>query len=138
MFDRHAYRGVTTHQCNKKYANITGRPPDPAAFPKPLEPVDDRPPISVITKVLTLDRDQVRVIGCSADDGRIKAVRVNGVEVRPIVADFSRWEVTLDSIPNRPVRLEAVAEDALGNVERTPHVLTVTTDSPSPAIHPVD
>jgi hypothetical protein len=132
VFDRHAYRGVSIYQCGKAYADIKGRLPSASAFPKPLEPVDDRSPVSVITQVLPLERDQIRVIGCSTDDGRIKAVRVNGVEPRPIVADFSRWEVTLGLIPGRPITLEATAEDASGNVERTPHVLTGSPDSTSP------
>ena len=91
-FDRHAYRGLTIYQCGKAYANINGRPPDPSAFPSPLGPIDDRPPVTAITDVEALDSGQIRVAGCSADDGPIKSVRVNGQEVRPLVPDYSRWE----------------------------------------------
>jgi hypothetical protein len=125
-FDRHAYRGVSLYQCGKAYSGINGQRPDPAAFPKPLEPVDDRSPVSVITGVRTLDDGRVRVEGSSADDGRIKSVRVNGVEARAVVDDFSRWEARLEATGLEPIRLEATAEDASGNVERTPHVLTTS------------
>ncbi len=142
-FDRQAYRGLTLYRCWKAYANFQGRPPDPSAFPKPLDPVDDRPPVSVITDVEPIGPGQFRVVGCSADDGRIMAVRVNGREARPLVPDFSRWELTLDPIQARPITLTATAEDQAGNVERTPHVLTIASPTkdtnatpPSPGIHP--
>jgi hypothetical protein len=80
-------------------------------------------------------------VGCSSDDGRIKAVRVNGHEVRPLVADFSRWELTLNPGHARPITLTAAAEDEAGNVERTPHILTIASPAqeatpPGPKIHP--
>jgi hypothetical protein len=140
-FDRQAYHGVSLYQCGKRYANMIGQPPDPATFPEPLEPLDDRPPVSVITDVRPLGQDQLRVVGCSSDDGRIKAVRVNGHEVRPLVADFSRWELTLNPGHARPITLTAAAEDEAGNVERTPHILTIASPAqeatpPGPKIHP--
>ena len=131
-FDRHAYRGVSIYQCGKSYADFKGRRPDPAAFPGPLDPVDDRPPVSVITGVEPLEPGRFRVVGCSADDGRIKSVLVNGVEARPLVPDFSRWEATLGPIEGRPISLTATAEDAAGNVDRTPHVLTISTPPGGP------
>ena len=124
-FDRSAYRGLSLYQCGKAYFDVHGRRPDPSLFPSPLEPVDDRPPVSVITGVGPDGPDRCRVEGCSADDGRIKAVRVNGREVRPLVPDFSRWEVTLESPLSGPLTLDAAAEDAAGNIEPTPHVLTI-------------
>jgi len=32
------------------------------------------------------------------------------------------WEITLENVPARAVKLEAHAEDAAGNVEKTPDV----------------
>ncbi len=119
-FDWQAYRGLTLYQCGKSYAETSGRRPDPSGFPSPLEPVDDRAPVSVITDVEPLGPDRLRVVGCSADDGRIKSVKVNGQEARPLVSDFSRWEVTLEPIGARPISLIAAAEDASGNIEQTP------------------
>ena len=83
-FDRHAYRGLSIFQCGKRFAEIHGTPPDPAAFPGPLDPVDDHAPVSVITGVEPVGEGRLRVSGSASDDGPIKAVRVNGVEARPI------------------------------------------------------
>ncbi len=124
-FSRHAYRGVSYYQCSKLYSTIVGQLPDPSVFPKPLEPLDDRPPVSVITDIEPLGQDQIRVVGCSSDDGQIRAVVVNGREARPLVPDFSRWEVTLTQDHSRPVNLTATAEDKAGNEERAPHILTI-------------
>ena len=126
-FDRHAYSGVSIFQCGKAYSTISGRRPDSSIFPSPLGPIDDRPPVSAITGVEPLGPEQFRVSGSSADDGRIKTVRVNGQEVRPLTPDFSRWEVTLEPIRSRPITLSAAAEDAAGHIEPTPHEMTIAT-----------
>jgi hypothetical protein len=51
---------------------------------------------------------------------------VNGQEARPLVGDFSRWELILETVGNRQVTLSAAAEDESGNIERMPHNLTVS------------
>ena len=38
--------------------------------------------------------------------------------------DFAEWEVTLDPVRGE-LKLSAHAEDAAGNVEKTPHTLAV-------------
>ena len=129
-FDRQAYRGLTFHQCGKRYAEIKGPPPDQAIFPRPLDPVDDRPPVSVITSVEPVGHARFRVSGSSTDDGPIKVVRVNGVEARPLHPDFSRWEATLELIGGAAA-LTATAEDAAGHVEPTPHVVKLAESPPA-------
>ena len=133
-FDRQAYRGLKIYQCGKGYADMKGRPPEASSYPAPLEPVDDRAPVTVITDARAVGPDRVRVEGCSADDGTIRSVRVNGVEARPLSPDFSRWEVTLGPVPAPPIALTltALAEDAAGTVEKSPHVLTLATTPANP------
>ena len=46
-------------------------------------------------------------------------VTVNGKEATATAANFAEWEITL----NVAGELKAVAEDAAGNVEKTPMVL---------------
>jgi hypothetical protein len=41
-----------------------------------------------------------------------------------VAANFAEWEATLENVPAGPVKLEANAEDAAGNVEQTRHGLT--------------
>jgi hypothetical protein len=125
-FDRQAYRRLKLYQCQKAYSGIIGRPPDTSVFPAPLEPVDDRPPVTAITGFEPSGPGRLRVSGSSADDGRIRSVRVNGQEARPLVGDFSRWELILETVGNRQVTLSAAAEDESGNIERMPHNLTVS------------
>jgi hypothetical protein len=51
----------------------------------------------------------------------VKKVTVNGREAKATAANFAEWEIVLDAAG----KLEAKAEDAAGNVEKTPMVLVV-------------
>jgi hypothetical protein len=94
-------------------------------FPKLLDPVDDLPPTTVITHVRELPRGKVVVRGTTADNGTVKRVLVNGKEARAVAPNFAQWEITLQKRPTAG-KLEARAEDAAGNVEKRPHVATMT------------
>jgi hypothetical protein len=63
------------------------------------------------------------VRGTTADDGPVKAVRVNGGAARPVRPDFAEWEAVVAPSSDGPVTLTASAEDAAGNVEPRPHRL---------------
>jgi hypothetical protein len=81
-------------------------------FPELLKPIDDLPPSTVITSVAG------RIVrGTTLDNGVVRAVTVNGRPARATAPNFLEWEVDLDPAP----MLTAVAEDAAGNVEKTPH-----------------
>jgi hypothetical protein len=91
-------------------------------FPVLLEPVDDLPPATVITHVQAA-RGNVVVRGTTADNGAVKKVVVNGREARALAANFAEWEVVLAGVGRGEIKLTAHAEDAAGNVEKTPHIL---------------
>lgn len=93
-------------------------------FPVLLEPSDDLPPITVITHVGPLKDGKVTIRGTASDNGSVKKVTVNGVSAKAIDGDFAVWEVTLDKVKAGELKLKAHAEDAAGNVEKTPHLLT--------------
>ncbi len=93
-------------------------------FPELLDPIDDRPPLTVITNVLHRDGRWL-VRGTSSDDGTIRRVLVNGKEARPTRDNFAEWEITLDGSASEPLHLTARAEDAEGNVEPRPHVVEI-------------
>ena len=101
---------------NAKIAETSNVP-----FPQLLDPVDDLPPTTVITHVRTMPSGLLRVRGCTADNGDVKRVVVNGKEARPLASNFTEWEIELPATP----RLSAHAEDAVGNVEPRPHVVLV-------------
>jgi hypothetical protein len=92
-------------------------------FPKLLDPVDDLPPTTVITHVRKGADGKVTVRGTTADNGTIKRVLVNGKEARALTPNFAEWEITLEE-EFAGVKLEAHAEDAAGNVEKSRHVVT--------------
>jgi hypothetical protein len=94
------------------------------AFPKVLDPIDDLPPTTVITQVSRSAAGEVVVRGTTADNGTVKRVLVNGREARALSANFAEWEVTLERPTAGALRLQAHAEDAAGNVERRPHIVT--------------
>jgi len=95
------------------------------AFPQLLDPVDDRPPATVITHVRPVDRGKLVVRGTTSDNDTVKKVVVNGREARPVRANFAEWEVLLENLQGPEVKLQAHAEDAAGNVEIRPHVVVV-------------
>lgn len=89
-------------------------------FPEFPQLVDDLPPATVITSVTKKDGKLV-VRGSAIDNGSVKRVTVNGQDAKALAANFSEWELTLDET----TELKALAEDAAGNVEKTPMVVTV-------------
>jgi hypothetical protein len=95
------------------------------AFPTLLSPLDDLPPTTVITHVSPLKNGKLIVRGSAADNGTIQKVTVNGVAARALTANFAQWEATLEGVKPGELKLTAKAEDAAGNVEKTPHVCTV-------------
>jgi hypothetical protein len=95
------------------------------AFPKPLDPVDDLPPATVITFVGKAAEGKRVVRGTTSDNGTVKRVLVNGQEARAAAPNFAEWAITLAGVPSGEWRVTASAEDAAGNVEKTPHVVTV-------------
>jgi hypothetical protein len=90
------------------------------AFPNPLDPVDDLPPATVITRVVT-EGGKLVVTGTTSDNGTVKRVLVNGKEAKSTAANFAVWRVELDAAS----AVAAHAEDAAGNVEKTPHTVRV-------------
>jgi hypothetical protein len=99
-------------------------------FPQLLSPVDDQPPATVVTFPaagipVRADGGRLVVKGTSTDNVKVRRVTVNGVEARPVDDDFLQWEATLTGIEPGTLTITAVAQDEAGNVEQTPHVLTV-------------
>jgi hypothetical protein len=121
VYDRHVYRDVSIVGVEKSlhYAFVNG--PPPAAK---LDPVDDSPPITVITHVRVAD-GKVQVRGTASDDGTIKSVRVNGVEARSVSPNFAEWEVNVP-IAQTGGFITSQATDAAGNQEARPHRVAVS------------
>jgi hypothetical protein len=127
VFLRHAYRGLTFTEVpdNTRYAFTDAAPPKEADYPKPLAPVDDLPPITVITDVRPVGSGTLVVRGTTSDNGAVAKVLVNGRPAQSLRANFAEWEVVLKDVRPGEVRLTAHAEDAAGNVEKRPHVMAV-------------
>jgi hypothetical protein len=99
-------------------------------FPQLLSPVDDQPPATIVTWPVSgipvrADGGRLVVKGTSTDNVKIRRVTVNGVEAKAVDDDFLQWEATLTGAEPGPLTITAVSEDDAGNVEQTPHVLTV-------------
>jgi hypothetical protein len=92
------------------------------AFPRLLDPVDDFPPATVITHLIPSGADALIVRGTSSDNGIIGKVVVNGVSAKALRPNFTEWEAVLTGVQNE-VTVRAHAQDAAGNIERTPHVV---------------
>jgi hypothetical protein len=87
------------------------------AFPKLLDPVDDLPPVTVITSVLARD-GKLLIRGTTSDNGTVKRVLVNGKEAKATAPNWAEWEIELAGGKGT---ISAHAEDAVGNVEKRPH-----------------
>ena len=57
--------------------------------------------------------------GTTGDNGTVKRVLVNGREAKATAANFAEWEAVLEKAAGGS-KIEAAAEDAAGNVEKTP------------------
>ncbi len=95
---------------------------DHLEFPQLLDPVDDLPPVTVITQVRR-EGDRAIVSGVTSDNGPVKRVVVNGQEARAIGDNFSRWEIAISLVARHDAGIAAHAEDAVGNIEPRAHVL---------------
>ena len=93
-------------------------------FPRLLDPVDDLPPTTVITHVRRNGADLV-VRGTTADNGVVRKVLVNGREAKALAPNFAEWEAVLTGGRPGELKVAAHAEDAAGNVEPRPHLLSV-------------
>ena len=87
-------------------------------FPKLLDPVDDRPPTTVITAIRQLG-ETLTITGTTSDNGEVKRVLVNGQVAKATRDNFAEWTIT---IPMNKV-IAAHAEDAAGNIEPRPHTI---------------
>jgi hypothetical protein len=94
------------------------------AFPRLLDPVDDLPPVTVITHVVR-SGGQVIVRGTTSDNGTVTKVVVNGKEARAVRPNFAEWEAVLEcGLEVRQVT--AQAEDGAGNVEKAGHAVALS------------
>ncbi len=128
-YEGQAYRGLVFYRTRLKEAQGNGQRPDLRVYPSPLNPVDDRPPVTVITHISPVKGGSVVVRGATADDGTVQSVRVNGCAARPLAPNYLEWEAVVEQPAASPLNtLTAIAQDAAGNVERVPHRVRI----PSP------
>jgi len=126
VYKNHSYGNLTMINVpkNLEYAFVGNVPPnEPGTFPNPLQPIDDVPPVTVVTHLIPQPEGGLRIRGTTSDNGDVTKVVVNGMPVRATRANFAEWEITLPG-PN-VATLTAHAEDAAGNVEQTPHEINV-------------
>ncbi|MBI5758684.1 MAG: G8 domain-containing protein [Planctomycetales bacterium] len=101
-------------------------------FPTLLNPIDDLPPVSVITHVQPASGGKLLVRGTTSDNGTVSRVVVNGRPAKSQANNFGEWEIEIaapagwlgaNAASHQPGRstIKAHAVDAAGNVEKTPH-----------------
>lgn len=123
VYKQHAYRNVNLQQVTvKKEFMPVGDAPKEADFPKPLEPIDDLPPATVITHVSRTADGKYLIRGTASDNGEIKSVLVNGQPAQATRANFAEWRIDLADAPGG--RISAHAIDAAGNIEPRPYLVT--------------
>ncbi len=87
-----------------------------------LEPIDDQPPVTVITSVEPVSSNLIRVQGLTTDNYDVKQVTVNGIAARHTEPGGMEWTVDLPVTQSHPMQLTAFAEDVNGNVETMAHI----------------
>ena len=98
-----------------------GERPEESEYPKPLDPVDDQAPTTVITSALPGKDGAILVRGVTSDNGDVKRVVVNGVAAKPLRQNYAEWEATVPAPGTGKWELSAFAEDVAGNIEPRPH-----------------
>ena len=90
-------------------------------FPQLLAPRDDLPPATFITRIRR-DGDKLHVSGVAHDDSTVAVVSINNsaAKITSQQAGVAEWEITIPAV----TKLEALARDAAGNEERSPHRIT--------------
>ncbi len=133
-YGQQAYRKLKMYQTGWAFFAEVGERPNMKRFPDPLAPVDDQPPVSVVTRIDGPREGRLLVRGVSVNNGSIRSVRVNGQDARPLVNDYSQWQVEIDlqSSDARTTSVSAVAEDTAGNVEFNPHRTEIAVLQPVP------
>jgi len=123
-YEGSAIRGVKFDkiEIDQNFLPYKGTRPDEAQYPKPLDPVDDVPPFTVITNTAP-GNGFLLVHGVTSDNGDVKRVVVNGVTAKPLRANYAEWEATIKTTPSEKFELKAFAEDAAGNIEPRPHTV---------------
>lgn len=90
-----------------------------------LQPVDDMPPMTVITGV-RIDGDQMHLHGISSDNGTLQRVMVNGQQAE-LLDQYGNWQITIRTSQGEDavgvVSFAAHAADAAGNEEHAKHVI---------------
>jgi len=113
-YDRHAYRGVHMDDISVKAEFMPkGTPPKEADFPGPLDPVDDLPPVIVVTYTGKPAGGKIVVRGTASDTGTVKRITVNGIEAHALRPNFAEWEVTIDHAKDKII---VRGEDVAGNI----------------------
>jgi hypothetical protein len=125
LYFRHAYRNVVNFRVAFPPAYESGERAREKDYPLPLRPVDDRPPITVITRIDTRDDGRIVVRGSTLDDGDVKSVQVNGRPASSLGLNFQEWEAVLEPETSALTTFVAAALDAAGNAELSPHRLTI-------------
>ncbi len=93
-------------------------------FPTPLDPVDDLPPTTVITRAVVRD-GKLRVTGITHDNGEVASVLVNGQPAETVSrqAGLVDWEIAMDAPEGGKVVARAI--DKAGNKEIGGHEIRV-------------
>jgi hypothetical protein len=94
-------------------------------YPGQLAPIDDLPPITVITHVRQLPGGKLSVRGTTSDNSEVKAVLVNGKLAKALRPQFAEWEIILADVRPGELKLSAYAEDSAGNIEKRPHEMVM-------------
>ncbi|MGC1274164.1 MAG: G8 domain-containing protein [Planctomycetaceae bacterium] len=122
---RHEYRGLAISDVDTPVffprTSIEPEETDSGVRYSDLDPIDDLPPVTVITHVEPISTDTIRVRGVTSDNYDVKQVLVNDRPARATGPNFMEWEIDLPA-SSGGLRLTAHAEDAEGNVETMAHV----------------
>lgn len=108
-FTGHAYRNVVISAIDAPPVSETrkGAPPIEADFPKPLDPIDDQPPLVIVTSAA-----DGRIQGAAVDEGGIKNLTCNGKPVQSKRSQYLEWEAI---VPRATKEIVIAAEDKAGN-----------------------
>lgn len=93
-------------------------------FPTFPDPVDDLPPMTVVTRIERRN-GKLLVRGTCLDNGTVARVVVNGQEAKALAPNFAEWELEVPAA----TKVQAHAVDAAQNSEKTPVIIPMNVNS---------
>ncbi|WP_052574144.1 SUMF1/EgtB/PvdO family nonheme iron enzyme [Haloferula sp. BvORR071] len=131
-FAGHDYNGIDATDIHvSTFFNGFGVAPTREEQLRYVDPQDDSPPVTLITRTEWLDDKRVRISGVAVDDDQVREVRINDEPAVLQAGPVTEWSQILSAGEGR-LEVRALATDASGNREVIPQRVSLSRGGATP------